>query len=62
MTSASPAGYARYRISLGSGTGASQTLTQWLPLATLAATNDALPNPTPRRPRARAGKPSPAGV
>ncbi|MER5761505.1 hypothetical protein [Streptomyces sp. NPDC002082] len=44
--------YTRYRTSLISGTGASQTLTQWLPLATLAATNDALPTP-PRRTRAR---------
>lgn len=47
-TSASEDRYARYRISLDSGTGASQTLAQWLPLATVWATNDAFPSTTRR--------------
>ncbi|MBD0707493.1 MULTISPECIES: hypothetical protein [unclassified Streptomyces] len=38
--------YARYRFSLDSGTGASQTVFRWLPMATLWATEDTLPEPT----------------
>ncbi|MFZ3498370.1 hypothetical protein ACODT5_34955 [Streptomyces sp. 5.8] len=45
--------YARYRAFLDTGTGASQTLTQWLPLATLWATGDAVPGSTTRRPQRR---------
>ncbi|MDX3372933.1 hypothetical protein ACIRFF_18750 [Streptomyces cyaneofuscatus] len=54
-TAAAPASapedrYARYRISLDSGTGAAQTLAQWLPLATVWATNDTFPGTTRRVP------------
>ncbi|MFF6979680.1 hypothetical protein ACFZAV_18450 [Streptomyces sp. NPDC008343] len=46
--SASEDRYARYRFSLTSGTGASQTLVQWLPLATVWATNNTFPSTTRR--------------
>ncbi|MFJ8465462.1 hypothetical protein [Streptomyces swartbergensis] len=48
--SASEDRYARYRFSLHSGTGAAQTLAQWLPLAAVwaTATNSAFPGTTRR--------------
>ncbi|MDJ0384272.1 hypothetical protein [Streptomyces sp. G-G2] len=54
--------YARYRISLDAGTGASQTLAHWLPLATVWATDDTLPGADRRTRPGTRGADAPAAA
>lgn len=51
--------HTRFRISRDSAAGACQTLTAWLPMATLWVTNDTLPGAT-RRPQPGALRPASA--